>query len=179
MYKVLTISGKSCSGKTYLQNKLLEKYPYLTHKVKQFTTREKRKNENGNEYYFIKDLKEDAIGKKQILEMKSFNNGTTYGTFIEELQEDKINILVCNLNCVEQIKLLSHIIEVFPIVIEVKNEITRLERIYHRGDYKTAILRLIEDEREFSNSYSFSPLYINDISDLGKNRKFENFIRQF
>lgn len=185
--KLLTISGKSCSGKTFLQNQLIKDNPNLFHKVIQFTTREPRINEkNGKDYYFIKNFNNYAKNN-QILEMLRFSDQTIYGTNFHELKEDKINILICNPRAVKQIGPISKSgnIDLFSIQIFC-NEYERLNRVYTRinkeEDYKNSLLRVIADQADFveyEEKYEYyRPYIVRDIEELYHLLNFKKFIGQ-
>jgi len=83
---IITLTGPSCAGKTYLLNSLLKEYPNIFAKLLSDTTREKRIDESeGDEYNFIS--KEDFIRKNindEYCQTVSFN-GINYGTKREAL----------------------------------------------------------------------------------------------
>lgn len=185
--KLLTISGKSCTGKTWFQNQLFQDNPNLFHKIIQFTTREPRTNEKeGKDYYFIKDF-DNYSKNNQILEMLKFSNKTIYGTNFNELKKDKINILVCNPRAVEQIGLIAEScnIDLFSVQI-VCDEYERLVRIYMRiskkEDYKNALLRIIADQGDFVENEKkykyYNPFLVENIEELYSLLDFKKFIGQ-
>lgn len=96
-YKVIAICGKSASGKDTLLRYTIMNYMWL-HKIINCTTRPPRENEvDGKNYHFL-SLEEfahkDAIEGKMI-EVTKFREWY-YGTSIEDLSLDEINIGVFN-----------------------------------------------------------------------------------
>lgn len=96
-YKVIAICGKSASGKDTLLRYTIMNYMWL-HKVINCTTRPPRENEvDGKNYHFL-SLEEfahkDAIEGKMI-EVTKFREWY-YGTSVEDLSLDEINIGVFN-----------------------------------------------------------------------------------
>ena len=96
-YKVIAICGKSASGKDTLLRYTIMNYMWL-HKIINCTTRPPRENEvDGKNYHFL-SLEEfahkDAIEGKMI-EVTKFREWY-YGTSVEDLSLDEINIGVFN-----------------------------------------------------------------------------------
>lgn len=96
-YKVIAICGKSASGKDTLLRYTIMNYMWL-HKIINCTTRPLRENEvDGKNYHFL-SLEEfahkDAVEGKMI-EVTKFREWY-YGTSIEDLSLDEINIGVFN-----------------------------------------------------------------------------------
>ena len=97
MYKIIALCGKSGAGKDSLMMAIfshLEKYlnPIISH-----TTRPKREKEIADKsYHFVsEDEFLTLIDENKMLETTSFNNWY-YGTSIDSLSNDKINIGVFN-----------------------------------------------------------------------------------
>lgn len=97
MYKIIALCGKSGAGKDSLMMAIfshLEKYlnPIISH-----TTRPQREKEIADKsYHFVsEDEFLTLIDENKMLETTSFNNWY-YGTSIDSLSNDKINIGVFN-----------------------------------------------------------------------------------
>lgn len=98
MYNIIAICGKSGAGKDSILNAILStNHNEYINPIISYTSRPIRDNETGNkDYYFVS--KEDFIklvNNNKMLEHTSFN-GWYYGTGIDGLSEDKINIGVFN-----------------------------------------------------------------------------------
>lgn len=150
--KIIALYGKSGSGKDSLSKWLISHLPN-SHRIIGCTTRPPRDyEENGKDYFFFSDL---AFGEKvlngQMLEATSFRNWI-YGTAIETLEEDKINIGVFNPEGIECL-LQDNRLEILPIQI-VANDKDRLIRNLKREtnpDCKEICRRFLADEQDFSN----------------------------
>lgn len=83
---VFTISGRTCSGKTYILNKLLETGKFS--KLVTSTTRGKRENEaDSDDYYFIQSgFAEHLINTNKFVEYNVYG-GQVYGLTRYELAE--------------------------------------------------------------------------------------------
>jgi guanylate kinase len=101
---VITISGKTCSGKTFLLNQLLE--TGLFNKLVTSTTRHPREGEkSGEDYHFIQSsLAEHYIEKGSFLEYNLYGNqvyGLTKNELISKLGEGKVPCVILTPNGVE------------------------------------------------------------------------------
>lgn len=89
--EILFIIGNSGSGKSYLTSRLIN-YP-MFYKMQQYTTRKKRDNEVGNEYYFINKEHYKLISDR-LISTTTVNN-EYYGT-IPVFEDNKIAIIIVN-----------------------------------------------------------------------------------
>lgn len=112
-YKIIALFGKSSAGKDYLQKWIVNNYD--VNKMISCTTRPPRDYEkNGVDYYFLSDAAfAERVLNGQILEATEFRSWF-YGTPIETLSEDKINIGVFNPSGVSFL-LEDPRVEVYPI----------------------------------------------------------------
>lgn len=98
MAKIITISGKSASGKNYIFNSLLKKYPSLI-PVVTHTTRPKRDGEVHGRDYFYTNSKEfmEMIGSGEIFEFREYNTKSGkwyYGTSTSQIDLKSDNIYI-------------------------------------------------------------------------------------
>ena len=158
-YKIIALFGKSGAGKDTLQKYLIKKLPN-SKEIISCTTRPKREYEkDGIDYHFLTDEQfANDIGNCNMLEATSFR-GWFYGTRIDSLDKDKINIGVFNL---EGIKCLleDSRLEILPIHIIVPDKI-RLIRSLNREknpDCKEICRRFLSDEKDFEEQLDFFSL---------------------
>lgn len=141
---IIAICGKSAAGKDTLAKALAadlraEKIP--THEIVSLTTRPKRIGEkNGRDYHFIDDFTfQQYIADRDLLEYSRFRRWY-YGVHALEIQPDKINIGVFN---IQGLKNISKNKEYFIIPVYIEESLmTRLKRSYDReGVFKLEFLR--------------------------------------
>lgn len=102
---IVTLSGQSSSGKSTLENMLVNNYFDMFDKVISHTTRPIRFNEeNGEDYHFVNDKDFDSL---EMMESVSFN-GNKYGASKNEFQrifnDGKIPVIVVTPEGVDQIQ---------------------------------------------------------------------------
>lgn len=84
------IVGPGASGKDWLQKKMVE----LGYKpMRQYTTREKRENETGDEYHFITDEEFKKMDEERKFASVNFYRIGWYGVSYDELRESDVAIL--------------------------------------------------------------------------------------
>lgn len=165
--KILALFGKSASGKDSIQKWIVSNYPRLTNKIVSCTTRPPRSGEqDGVDYFFLSD---EEFAKKvldgSMLEATSFREWF-YGTALDQLDPDKINIGVFNLTGVECI-LDDPRLDVVPVWIHASDK-TRLRRSLEREDNpdcKEICRRFLADEKDFDEADDFD--YFGWINEVG------------
>lgn len=166
---VVALFGQSAAGKDTIQNWIVSNIPN-TNKIISCTTRPKRDyEENEKDYFFIT---EEEFGEKVLdgtmLEATVFNNWF-YGTTIESLQKNKINIGVFNPMGVRYL-LEDSRLKVIPIWIisQDKDRLLRSLLREENPDCEEIIRRFIEDKKEFSDiDFSYSSI-INNQDNINK-----------
>ena len=131
-YKIIALYGKSASGKdTFLKISL--KCFKNFHKIINSTTRPPREGEkDGVAYHFLTNEEfTEQILNQNMFEAATFR-GWCYGTNINDLSKDKINIGVFNTSSLDII-LHDNRFEVIPIYIEVPAK-ERIIRALNRED---------------------------------------------
>lgn len=167
-YKIIALFGKSGAGKDTIQKWLVSNLPNA-HEIISYTTRPPRDNEvDGINYYFIDNLKfTQKILDGTMLEATEFNNWF-YGTSIDSLDKNKINIGVFNINGIECL-LQDSRLEILPILIYAHDK-TRLKRCLNREfnpDCIEICRRFLIDEKDFNNIDFKYIIYSNIDEDKG------------
>ena len=155
--KILALFGKSASGKDSIQKWIVSNYPQLTNKIVSCTTRPPRSGEQeGVDYFFLTN---EEFAKKvldgSMLEATSFREWF-YGTALDQLDPEKINVGVFNITGVECI-LEDPRLEVQPVWIHASDK-TRLIRSLNREenpDCKEICRRFQADEQDFDEMDDF------------------------
>lgn len=130
-YKIVALFGPAGSGKDYIQKKIMNTHwgKNNLHEIISYTTRPPRENEvDGVHYYFITNehFMEKTTNKK-MLGYKSFR-GWYYGTSLDNLDINKINIGVFNKNEIEAI-LKREDCEILPIFIYTYDKLRLMRQL--------------------------------------------------
>ena len=162
-YKVIAICGKSASGKDTLLRYTIMNYMWL-HKIINCTTRPPRENEvDGKNYHFL-SLEEfahkDAIEEKMI-EVTKFREWY-YGTSIEDLSLDEINIGVFNPAGIYALMQREDVdLYVVQIVASDKTRLLRSLTREDNPDVDEIVRRYLADKEDFEVfSTVYEPDYI-------------------
>ena len=155
-YKLIAIVGKAGSGKDSIAKTLIEQFQdekIEAHEIISYTTRPPRDYEiDGIDYHFIsKEELLNLILDNKMLEVSEFNNWF-YGTCINNLKKDKINIGVFNPEGVESISQ-DNRIDMF-IVYCICNDKERIIRQLNREfdpDIDEILRRFKTDKEDFSD----------------------------
>lgn len=125
--KIIALIGKAGSGKNYLLEKICDNYE-VVHEIVPCTTRPARFSEtNGISYHFLSD---NQFLEQHFIEQCVFR-GWRYGTRYTDLDFEKINIGIFNLNGIEQL---------------IKNLNVDLTVIYIKADDDVRLIRQLERE---------------------------------
>ena len=152
-YQVIALMGKAGAGKDAMQNATCKAHPNVFHKIVSCTTRPPREGEqDGIAYNFI-TLEEFTrkVLNGEMLEATEFR-GWFYGTLINSLVRDKINIGVFNPAGVEAL-VEDPRLDVMVVYISADDK-TRLMRALNREenpDCMEICRRFIADEKDFDN----------------------------
>ena len=150
-YKVLALFGKSGAGKDTIQKWLTTNYNM--NGIISCTTRPPRDYErDGIHYHFLSNEEfAQKVLNMSMLEATIFNDWC-YGTPIESLKEDKINVGVFNIQGIECL-LQDNRLDILPIFIDCSDK-TRLLRNIKREKVPNCLeicRRFITDEKDFSD----------------------------
>lgn len=152
-YKIIALFGESGVGKDTIQNWLVSNFPNETHKIVSCTTRPPRDYEvNGKDYYFIDNaFFAQKVLDGSMLEAVVFNNWG-YGTPIDSLEKDKINIGVFNpagIDCLLQ----DPRLKISPIRVTIPPQ-ERLIRVLEREvnpNCEEICRRFLADQKDFAD----------------------------
>ena len=182
-YKMLALFGKSSAGKDTIQKYLIMTYPIRVNGIISYTTRPKRDYEkNGVDYFFTNPVE---FGKKVLngtmLEATCFNDWF-YGTPIESLKKNMLNVGVFNIEGIECL-LQDPRLDILPVYIHCQDKI-RLQRSLDREndiDCHEVCRRFLEDEKDFANidfSYvTFDNSYNQDRINIFNIPEIFNFVK--
>lgn len=165
-YKIIALMGESGSGKDYILKKILKSTNF--NKIIQATTRPKREKENnGIDYYFYNvEQFEDAILKNQIIDYKMFNNWY-YGTPIQTLKTEQINIGVFSPSAIEFL-IYNPLFDVKVFKIETKDKIRLIRQLNREEnpDVLEILRRFYADYSDFKNiEFNYHSVQNNSLSD--------------
>lgn len=150
--KILALFGKSASGKDNIQKWIVKNCPKINGIVS-CTTRPPRSTEqHGVDYFFLSD---EEFTKKvldgSMLEATSFREWF-YGTALDQLDPEKINIGVFNISGIECL-ITDPRLQVVPVWVHANNK-TRLIRSLSREqnpDCTEICRRFFADEEDFKD----------------------------
>lgn len=150
-YKILALFGKSGAGKDTIQKWLTTNYDM--NGIISCTTRPKRDYEkDGVDYHFLSNEEfAQKVLDLSMLEATCFNDWF-YGTPLESLKEDKINVGVFNIQGIECL-LQDNRLDILPIFIDCSDK-KRLLRNIKREKVPNCLeicRRFITDEKDFSD----------------------------
>lgn len=149
-YKLIALFGESGSGKDFTLRELLQTNfgQENLFRVVSYTTRPMRKGEEaGVNYHFLPTAAE--FFAKELIEHSEFNN-CFYGSAIDTLKKDKINIGVYDIRRIQQI-IKNENIECYPIYIKAsqKNRLIRQLEREESPDCDEIVRRYIADKKDF------------------------------
>ena len=144
------IVGPGASGKDYLQKKMID---LGYHPMKQYTTREIRENETGDEYHFISKEEFDYMDDRAKFISVNFYRIGWYGVSYDELVNSDVAIL-SPANVKDVFTLFPELRDRFTIIyLDIPVSIRR-ERLNSRYQSKIGDdneVRLANDERDFKD----------------------------
>lgn len=157
MYKIVTLSGKAGAGKDTLMQEVLKvfaaEYPNEpVHEIVSCTTRPMREGEvDGKNYHFLthKEFSERLVNGLMV-EAAVFNDWC-YGTCLEHMSEEGINIGVYNPEGVGILQSIPDIM-VYSIFVDAPDKVRMLRQLNRENnpDVKEIVRRFGADEADFS-----------------------------
>lgn len=167
MKKLAAITGKAGSGKDTILSQLFLTYPGLFHKKISYTTRKPRPGEIDGVHYYFKTESEffNLVSSNKIYEATDFQ-GFVYGTGVDSLKDDKINIGTFD-----------------PVGLDILLNEKEIDMIpfYLYADDKLRLTRILQDNRnqtidEIYERYKFDRELFEDIEHFPNIRIVENNI---
>lgn len=150
-YKLIALIGKAGSGKDTIMKEILKQFAPYFHEIVSCTTRAPRDYEiEGVNYHFLtlEDFTKKVING-EMLESTEFN-GWFYGTSLDTLSENDINIGVFNPAGIRSIIKNPNIdMRVFYIITNDKTRLLRQLNREDQPDVKEIIRRYGTDEQDF------------------------------
>ena len=170
MYKIVAIMGKAGAGKDALLKECLLLHPTCLHEIISCTTRPPREGEiEGVNYYYLTDEEfMERLADDRMLEATEFRKWH-YGTSIEALNIDKINIGVFNPAGVRILQSLKNV-SVLPIYVDANDKIRLLRQLNREEnpDVAEIIRRFSTDENDFVDIlYDAAPITVTNNSNDG------------
>lgn len=157
MYKIVTLSGKAGAGKDRMMQEVLkvlrEESPEFTiNEIVSCTTRPVREGEvEGKNYYFLTHEEfAERLADGTMVEATIFNDWC-YGSCLEHMNEDGINIGVYNPEGVAILQSIPDIM-VYSIFVDAPDKVRLLRQLNREEnpDVKEIIRRFGADEADFS-----------------------------
>lgn len=166
MIKIIAIIGKAGSGKDTILNRIFTLYSTYFHKIISCTSRPPREKEiKGKDYYFYtKEHFLNKINNNEMLEYTEFNNWL-YGTSLDSVSKDKINIGVFNPQGIENLLKRNDIdLKIIYVRASAKERLLRQLNREENPNVEEIIRRFNVDEQDFNNlNYK---AYVIDNSDI-------------
>lgn len=157
MYKIVTLTGKAGAGKDRMMQEVLkvlkeESPEFAINEIVSCTTRPMREGEvNGKNYYFLTHEEfAERLADGTMVEATIFNDWC-YGSCLEHMNEDGINIGVYNPEGVGILQSIPDIM-VYSIFVDAPDKVRLLRQLNREEnpDVKEIIRRFGADEADFS-----------------------------
>ncbi len=163
-HRIIAICGKSAAGKDTLLQGMLEVMGDNAHEVISHTTRPPREGEvDGKNYHFVSDYTFTIkMMRNEMLEYASYREWR-YGTAIDALDPNKINIGVFNRKGINSLLEKKDIIDVYVVyvVAEPKQRLLRSLNRELNPDVDEIVRRYMADEEEWQDFHSSNYIVMN------------------
>lgn len=171
--KVIALFGKSGAGKDTIQKWIMKHYPHRFNSIVSCTTRPPRDGEvDGKDYFFLTNEQfAEKILDLSMLEATEFR-GWYYGTSVDQLDTNKINIGVFNIAGIEAL-LEDKRLDIFPVLVDASDK-TRLLRALKREENPDCaeICRRFKTDSDDFAQMDFMPYFVWN-NDSGKKSEFK------
>lgn len=154
--KIVALFGESGAGKNRVQNAIFNTYPEFFHQIISCTTRPPRQGDKeGKDYYFMSEMEFlEHIFRDDFIEATSFNNWF-YGTLLDALHPNKINVGVFTPSGIEALMESSYYynLKILPIYIyaDAKTRLIRSLQREDNPDIEEIIRRYGTDKEDFAD----------------------------
>ena len=162
-YKILALFGPAGAGKDYIQKKIMQTDwgKESLHEIISCTTRPPRQGEkDGINYHFLSTA--EKLIAKDLLEFTIFRNWW-YGTPIDSLDINKINIGVFNLQGIEQLINKDYLqrLQCLPVYIKANDKIRFMRQLNREDnpDCEEIARRFLADKKDFEKLHEFNFSY--------------------
>lgn len=152
-YKLIALVGKAGSGKDTILKEIEKLNNPIVHSIVSYTTRPGREGEvEGKDYYFVTENEfKQMIDNHQMLEYVQFNNWW-YGTGINCLKKNKLNIGIFNPSGIKALSVFPEIdLKIYGIAASDKQRLLRQLNREESPNVPEIIRRYAADEQDFSN----------------------------
>ena len=174
-YKIIALFGKSGAGKDTIQKWIVKHCHKQINPIVSCTTRPPRQGEvDGQDYFFLTNDKfAEKILDLSMLEATEFR-GWYYGTSIDQLNPDKINVGVFNIAGIEAL-LEDKRLDVFPVLVDATDK-TRLLRALNREENPDCaeICRRFKTDKDDFAQMDFMPYFVWE-NEEGKKTMFKYY----
>ena len=153
-YKIIALVGEAGSGKDSMLHYIQKISHGLLHEIISYTTRPKRENEvDGINYNFVHPIEFlDMVSNDKMLEFTKFNDWF-YGTAIQSLSIDKINIGVFNPAGIYALNKRDDIdLQIYHIKTSPKQRLLRQLNREENPNVDEIIRRWETDKKDFSTT---------------------------
>lgn len=153
-YKIIALIGEAGTGKDTLMKSILKSSPNNFNEIISCTTRPMREGEsNGINYYYLTPEEFTyKILNHEMLETTKFNDWF-YGTSINSLKPNALNIGVFNPNGIRTLLLNSELVEIIVFKINCSDKIRLIRQLNREKnpDIEEIIRRYKTDKDDFSD----------------------------
>lgn len=174
--KLIALCGKSAVGKDTFLQMMLDILGEKAHELISHTTRPPRQGEvDGKNYHFIsEDEFLHKIWHNEMLETAKYRNWW-YGTAIDALVEDKINIGVFNRKGLESLKNYKGDLDIYIVLIMASDKVRLLRSLNREENPDVAeIVRRYQADEEEWKGYIGANFYLeNNGQDISPKRAAE------
>ena len=166
-YKIIALFGKAGAGKDTIQQWIVSRHNLNS--IVSCTTRPPRDyEENGKDYHFLSNEEfATKVLNGTMLEATEFR-GWHYGTSLDQLNKEKINIGVFNIAGIEAL-LEDKRLDVFPVLVDATDK-TRLLRALNREENPDCaeICRRFKTDNDDFAQMDFMPYFVWDNNNKSK-----------
>lgn len=170
-YKILAIAGKAGSGKDTLLREVCNSEVPINEIISYTTRPIREREEDGVNYHFVSSAEFlDMVFKNKMLEDSNFN-GWWYGTSIDALRTDMVNVGVFNPEGIRSL-LKCPDVDVYAVYVRAADKIRLMRQLNREEDPNCHEIarRFLADDKDFDNlDFEYKILYNETLADLAVN----------